>query len=607
MTLQHLDAVIAFAALMLGMSLLITVGTQLVVSLLGLRGSSLRRGLMDLFETASADREARRYAKQISHRVLNHPLISDSVWSRFYLQVDKLPFVPPDAAAKLRGAASGIPFRPWLLGAVGGFFAWPMMLAVCEYLFQDVCKYFDAISGYLPLVDLCGHPWRSGAVVGAVFAGLLSRWRLATSIGFEELVDTLEKCSAPPQGTLPDPVQRAMLVIAGEAHREPRLKAKAISQPPESLDDDAFLSHGGGGVAVAVEKAVTQVAQAAAEEETWTEGLKVWFRHSMVRASQRFAVKARVIAAGLSLLVVFAGHLDALRLLRTLTGDAQLRAQVATAADAIAKQAEQLPRSKEAGRPVVPEAYRTAMAAVLQPLPAGNEPTRSKSRSGSHSATPAAAPAQESPIPSASAGSAAPKTAHDSKNPFAMALATVQAATPTEQPAEEPPAKRAETKGKSAKSKAAAAEREKSAAAAPSKEDASTLEAKAIATKALEATPGFASREDAVTWLRTTLDGNPAAENLAAAYDQEVNAQLVTEGDRLIDQSASMKRQLARSEFQLLPDQWPGWTPDKHELPGMLVAAMLLSLGAPFWFNTLKRVASLRPFLAMDGGKQSKH
>src|SRR5215472_2676647 len=252
MTLQHLDAVIAFAALMLGMSLFITVGTQLVVAVLGLRGTNLRRGLMDLFETASLDREARRYANQIAHRVLNHPLISDSVWSRFHVRVDKLPYVPADAAAKLRGAASGIPFRPWVLGALGGFFAWPLTLTVCDYLFQDVCKYLNVIAGYVPLVDLCGHPWRSGAIVGAIFAGLVSRWRLATSIGFDELVDILEKCSAPPQGTLPDPVQRAMLVIAGEAHREPRLKTKAIQAPMESLDE--ALAHGGGGLAVAIEK-----------------------------------------------------------------------------------------------------------------------------------------------------------------------------------------------------------------------------------------------------------------------------------------------------------------------------------------------------------------
>lgn len=605
MTLQHLDAVIAFAALMLGISLLITAGTQIVVALLGLRGANLRRGLMDLFETASLDRDARRYAEQIAHRVLSHPSISDSVWSRFYLRVDKLPFVPADAAAKLRGAASGIPFRPWLLGALGGFFAWPMMLAICEYLFQDTCGYLNVVAGYVPLVDLCGHPWRSGAILGAVFAGLLSRWRLATSIDFDEMVDTLEKCSAPPQGTLPDPVQRAMLVIAGEAHREPRLKTMAAAAAPlESLDDDPALGHGGGGVAVAVEKAAVKT-QTPAEEEPWSEGLRPWFKHSMVRASQRFTVQARIVTVALSLLIVFAAHLDAIRLLRTLAGSAQLRAQLAASSDAIAKLAGQTPRTKEGGRPVVPEAYRTAMAAVLQPLPAVNEPSRTRSRSGSHNAAPTPVPPPENPLPSAGAGSDAPKAAQESQNPFAVALTSVQAASQNDPAAAETPAKKVNTKAKS-KSRPAAAEREKSAPPVASREDRTTLAAKAAATKALETTPGFASREDAVAWLRATLDGNPALETLTAAYDQEVNAQLATEGDRLIDQSASLKSQLARSEFQLLPEEWPGWTPDKHELPGMLVAVLFLSLGAPFWFNTLKRSASLRPLLVMESEKQPK-
>ena len=43
MTFQHLDTVIAFVAVMLGASLVITAGTQLVISLLGLRGANLRR------------------------------------------------------------------------------------------------------------------------------------------------------------------------------------------------------------------------------------------------------------------------------------------------------------------------------------------------------------------------------------------------------------------------------------------------------------------------------------------------------------------------------------------------------------------------------------
>ena len=50
MTVQHIDSFVAFAALMLGVSLLVTVVTQFAISLFGLRGANLRHSLTDLFE-----------------------------------------------------------------------------------------------------------------------------------------------------------------------------------------------------------------------------------------------------------------------------------------------------------------------------------------------------------------------------------------------------------------------------------------------------------------------------------------------------------------------------------------------------------------------------
>jgi hypothetical protein len=67
----------------------------------------------------------------------------------------------------------------------------------------------------------------------------------------------------------------------------------------------------------------------------------------------------------------------------------------------------------------------------------------------------------------------------------------------------------------------------------------------------------------------------------------------------LIDRSASLKHDLARSELQLVPEKWAGWKPDGNELPGFLVALALLSLGAPVCYNLLKSVASLRPLSLM--------
>src|SRR5881398_2107046 len=115
---QHFDTVIAFAALMLVASLFITAATQLVVSLLGLRGANLRRSLVDLFETACPDQEARRWAKEIARRVLRHPAISDSIFSRFSLRVDQVPFIPPETAGKLQGISASIPLLPLIMGAV---------------------------------------------------------------------------------------------------------------------------------------------------------------------------------------------------------------------------------------------------------------------------------------------------------------------------------------------------------------------------------------------------------------------------------------------------------------------------------------------------------
>ena len=566
MALQHFDTVIAFAVVMLGVSLVITVGTQMVVSLLGLRGTNLRKSLTDLFENSSQDRDARRYAKEIARRVLRHPLVSDSVFARFCLRLDKIPYMPADAASKLQWTVSEIPLRPWIGGAVAGFLLWPITLWIMKYLWLDeVRQVSDFVARYVPLLDFFGHPWRSGAIAGTVFFGLLGRWRLATSIRYDELIAALEKASEPPLGTLPDPAQRAMLVLAGEAQSESRKKTRPTPILPERLEDEAE-AHGEGGVALAVEKAVAQLP---AVEEPRTESLRAWFEQGMHRASQRFTVQARVITALLSLVFVFAAHLDAIRLFETLSTDSQLRAQLAASAEAITRQAEQprLGAGLQGGRSAVPDVYRKAMAAVLQP------------RQAPHSVAPAPSSKAQPARDGAQAALSAPGTAPEAPTQKGQA----KPATPP-------------------KPKTTAAEREKAAASAP-KEDRATLEARVKAAKALDARPGFASREEAVAWLRETLGGDPAVENLVAEYEQEVNASLVSDADKLIDHSSSLKSELARSEFHLLPEVWPGWKPTKHELPGLLVAAVFLSLGAPFWYNTLKSLASLRPLLAINQGQ----
>ena len=72
--LGQLDTFIAFAVVILGISLLITVLNQVVVALFGLRGSSLRWGLETLLEQIVADVRAHLVREVIRPgRVHHHP------------------------------------------------------------------------------------------------------------------------------------------------------------------------------------------------------------------------------------------------------------------------------------------------------------------------------------------------------------------------------------------------------------------------------------------------------------------------------------------------------------------------------------------------------
>lgn len=87
MTLQHLDTVIAFAVIMLGASLLITIFTQAISGFLALRGTNLLWGITTLL--ATADKRLQGDAGAIAQQVLTHPLLSDSVMSKY----SKVPLV----------------------------------------------------------------------------------------------------------------------------------------------------------------------------------------------------------------------------------------------------------------------------------------------------------------------------------------------------------------------------------------------------------------------------------------------------------------------------------------------------------------------------------
>lgn len=120
--------------------------------------------------------------------------------------------------------------------------------------------------------------------------------------------------------------------------------------------------------------------------------------------------------------------------------------------------------------------------------------------------------------------------------------------------------------------------------------------------------------------------------------DSELRARLVTSADALTKEAGAMQSaptneialagaaavsQLTNAvgnfnsilneklKFQLMPDPYPQpfynyWTPSWLHFWGIVVSAALLSLGAPFWFNTLKNLSNLRPVLAKKEQEESQ-
>jgi hypothetical protein len=66
---------------------------------------------------------------------------------------------------------------------------------------------------------------------------------------------------------------------------------------------------------------------------------------------------------------------------------------------------------------------------------------------------------------------------------------------------------------------------------------------------------------------------------------------------------ADLKARIDSTGFELLPGGWfARWSTEKfwwfNHLFGLALSAGLLTLGAPFWFNLLKNLTSLRPAVA---------
>lgn len=539
MTLQHVDSAIAFAVVMLGASLLITVMTQGVSTLFNLRGRQLQRALGDLMETAFPEQVGK--VEALAKEILEHPLISDSSFGSGDPNSRERQYRWPATigAALLVGLAIGIAAgaaRQCTLDGISWGVGSGVAAAFIVFINSDRWELASALR-IEELTTLLKHVSESGTNKEAAAT---IRGGLKAAKDLDERLSKVKALTASCRASMRDVAERLKADVADPATNQ--LVDVILAAVGTSEERKAHLTALKAMVSEKVTAAAEQLGALAAAELTLEQELaalpekiqaaadaklkrvEVLFNAAMDRASSRFTVYSRLVTVVCSFALAFVVHLDAIELFKRLSSDAELRAKLVGSSEAMMKQAD----------------------AIL------STPKASPAPVGSTAPAPSAAPA---PTAEQIAAEAAQKDLDKcvTDQGFKRRVPSIYAA-----------AMRCPTK---------------------------------ISALADSERPGpFPTREDALDYLeKHHIDEKTEArkqygQNLSKLLDGKEMAQL-------FDHAASINGELSRSGVELWPSPYPGW-PKWKEIPGLIAAAVFLSLGAPFWFNILKTLTNLRPLIA---------
>ena len=317
--LDKVDTLIAFAVVMLGVSLIITILTQMAAGFLALRGSNLLWGVETLLKELDPQLDANLKAADSSVRtladeILTDPLISDSTFSR----------------------AGGM----WIIGPV---FSLLSRLPVANWLVQR-WRYATAIRPD-ELARMLGKKATSLAVPAAAAAGSATSTPVASA-------SAAAAASLSEILTAPDPETIRRLKQLNSA-----LCAFARTTASQTGTTQEF--------SVQVDKIfqrATDAAQGAVGK------LETSFNSVMDRVSQRFALEMRLWTVGFAFLVAFGAHLDSFRLLDQLSTNADVRSALVHTRDGMLTEANAvLPQPGAAqGSPEVPVSTKVLNEALGQ-------------------------------------------------------------------------------------------------------------------------------------------------------------------------------------------------------------------------------------------------
>jgi hypothetical protein len=338
MTLEHLDTIIAFAAIMAGVSLFITTLTQMASALLGLRGRNLRGGLQTLLENLDPDLQA--HAESLADEILRHPLISDSMFSRRWQWLCDMP----------------------MLGRLVSGWRYAAAIRVDEFV--DIIKKLtaglptdgkgaDALAKTAEVLKQL-----SGGAGDAAAFQAKAQEAIAALTAFSAVLPSGSPLAAPiaeivTQLKSPPAVQAAALAkfaalserFSGLVNKIPLARMLQAIETAAATTKDSELAK----ITDLVNQATSTEAKqelarilpkVAAKADAAATEIEKWFACTMDRVSQHFTVHMRFWTVLFSVIVAAALQLDALDLLKRLASDADLRARLVSSAEVLSQKAD---------------------------------------------------------------------------------------------------------------------------------------------------------------------------------------------------------------------------------------------------------------------------
>ena len=107
------------------------------------------------------------------------------------------------------------------------------------------------------------------------------------------------------------------------------------------------------------------------------------------------------------------------------------------------------------------------------------------------------------------------------------------------------------------------------------------------------------TRQDVADWIGANTASADAIAGLVKSYNDALDTALKQTLDKSIDRAKTLSAGLAAAGIGTFPGAGGKWSlPAWSKVPGIVVSILFLSLGAPFWFNVLKNMTSLRSVLA---------